>query len=473
MSKVNIISRRSVKSILNERNILKKLHHPFIINMICSFQDKENLYLVMDFIPGGDLRYHLTLLKTKYNEDQIKFFICCLLISLEYIHKNKIIHKDIKPENILFDDNGYLHITDFGIAKIYIENNQNETSGTPGYMAPEVLCNKNHTYVVDFFALGVILYELIFKIRPYHGKSKKNVKEDIMSHEINIVPSDLPHKFNISVIEVINGLLNRKAEKRLGYNGVNEIKNMKWFKDVKWKDIEDMKMIPSFLPKLGDNFDKKFVEGNDNNNKNILSLDKYKNILNNKNNEKLFEGYTCINISFASLENINDNQKNIMNKSKFKKVKFLKYNNNKSKMKIINNDIIKNKNLDNNNNIFKNSKINFNFTLKKNSSSSNILTKYNYKNYLFYNKKNSKLYKSINNDTNILKKSYFDLDKNKLPLINLYKRKRNNSLNYNKNSSDKLKNDFIKKFKFIACKNINKSYNSCSINLNHEKSNFF
>ena len=129
MSKAKIIDKRSEKGIKGERDLLSKLHHPFIVNMNCAFQDYENLYLVMDLLTGGDLRYHLCKLR-HFSEEETKFFIACLLLGLEYIHSNNIIHRDIKPENLVFDDKGYLYITDFGIAKIYHENNSKETSGT-------------------------------------------------------------------------------------------------------------------------------------------------------------------------------------------------------------------------------------------------------------------------------------------------------------------------------------------------------
>ena len=112
MSKVKIIDKKSVKSIRDERNFLSKLHHPFIVNMICSFQDFDNLYLVMDLLTGGDLRYHLCRIR-KFTEEETKFFISCLLLGLEYIHKNNIIHRDIKPENLVSDEQGYVRVTEF------------------------------------------------------------------------------------------------------------------------------------------------------------------------------------------------------------------------------------------------------------------------------------------------------------------------------------------------------------------------
>ena len=107
MSKVKIIDKKSEKCIKAEREFLSKLHHPFIVNMICAFQDYENLYLVMDLLTGGDLRYHYCRIR-RFTEEETKFFTSCLLLGLEYIHSNNIIHRDIKPENLVCDQNGYI-----------------------------------------------------------------------------------------------------------------------------------------------------------------------------------------------------------------------------------------------------------------------------------------------------------------------------------------------------------------------------
>ena len=125
-----------------------------------AFQDYESLYIGLDLLTGGDLRYHITKNK-KFNEEQSKFIIACVVLSLDYIHSNNILHRDLKPENLVLDDLGYIKLTDFGIAKYYQKENSSETSGTPGYMAPEVMCGQNHTHVVDFFALGIMSYEIM------------------------------------------------------------------------------------------------------------------------------------------------------------------------------------------------------------------------------------------------------------------------------------------------------------------------
>ncbi len=152
--------KKSVESIINENEILDQLSHKFIINKKASFQDKEYLYLLMDLATGGDLRFHMCVKKT-FSENQVKFFAACLLESLRFVHSKGFIHRDVKPENIVFEEKGYLRLTDFGISKKKKLNNMKNTSGTPGYMAPEVLFHQNHSYEVDYFALGVIFYECV------------------------------------------------------------------------------------------------------------------------------------------------------------------------------------------------------------------------------------------------------------------------------------------------------------------------
>lgn len=112
----------------------------------------------MDLLTGGDLRFHICCFR-KFSEEQTKFFAACIIAGLEFIHSNSILHRDIKPENLVFEETGYLRITDFGIARKWSPDNSKETSGTPGYMAPEVMCRQNHGMEVDYFALGVICYE--------------------------------------------------------------------------------------------------------------------------------------------------------------------------------------------------------------------------------------------------------------------------------------------------------------------------
>jgi protein kinase A len=139
MSKARILAKRSVNSVMNEKKLLTMLKHPFLVNMQSAFQDNTTLFLAMDIMPGGDLRFHIGRQK-RFSEAQTKFFVACIVTGLEFIHINGIIHRDIKPENLVLDNRGYVRITDFGIARMQTPENKMETSGTPGYMAPEVMC---------------------------------------------------------------------------------------------------------------------------------------------------------------------------------------------------------------------------------------------------------------------------------------------------------------------------------------------
>lgn len=231
MLKARVIARRSVTSVMSERRLLAMFKHPFIVNMQYAFQDRDNLYLVMDYMPGGDLRFHLSKNRT-FTEQQTKFFVSCLVIGLEYLHKNNIIHRDIKPENLVMDSKGCVHITDFGIARFHQLENSNETSGTPGYMAPEVLCRQNHSFPVDYFALGVIIFEFMTGKRPYLGKDRKEIRDAILSKQVQLKNNDIPEGWSLEAADFVNRLIQRKPHNRLGSNGIEEIKTHVWLRDI-------------------------------------------------------------------------------------------------------------------------------------------------------------------------------------------------------------------------------------------------
>ena len=259
MSKLKVIDKKSIKSINSERELLSKLHHPFIVNMHYAFQDNENLYLVMDLLTGGDLRFHISRHK-RFSEEQTRFFICGIIFSLEYIHSHNIIHRDIKPENLVLDENGYIRLTDFGIAKENMPDNSSETSGTPGYMSPEVMKSLNHSFPADYFALGVIGYEFMKGERPYCGRNRKEIKEQIMSRQAEIKIEDINESWSKESADFINKLLMRKPEQRLGYRGINELKEHPWLKYYPWLLIKDKSLPSPFVPENKDNFDKRYCE---------------------------------------------------------------------------------------------------------------------------------------------------------------------------------------------------------------------
>ena len=293
MSKVKIIDYSNIKNIKNERDLLSKLHHPFIVNMHFSFQNNHYLYLVIDLLTGGDLRYHLFHQRT-FNEEQSKFFISCVLLGLEYCHSNLIIHRDIKPENVILDSDGYAHITDFGIAKMQQPNNAKETSGTPGYMAPEVLFGKNHTTVVDYFACGVMCYEFMKGVKPYLGKNRAEIKDSIKEKEIKLDKRNLSEGWSMESADFINHLLQRQASKRLGYkDGVNEIKKHPWLKDIDWKDLCNHSIKSPFIPNGDENYEYKFCTAPDK--KGEDTEQRYKDIMRTPEYKTIFNDYYYFN----------------------------------------------------------------------------------------------------------------------------------------------------------------------------------
>ena len=161
ISKVKTYIEGNIESLISEFNIIKRLHYSLISNLYYSFQDKEFIYLIIDYLPKGTLRSHLSISNppiSVFTETQIKFLISNIILSLEYIHNCKIIHRDLKPENLLFDNEGYLHLTDFGISKVYNSEKTQilDISGTPGYISPEMIKGEPQNFVSDFFELGII-----------------------------------------------------------------------------------------------------------------------------------------------------------------------------------------------------------------------------------------------------------------------------------------------------------------------------
>ena len=341
MFKVKIIDKKSEKNVIRERDLLSKLKHPFIINIICAFQDYENLYLLLDYLSGGDLRYHFNL-TNKFNENDIKFFISNIILSLEYIHSNDIIHRDLKPENLVFDNKGYLCLTDFGIAKVSKNKSISDTSGTPGYMAPEAIHGKNQSFSVDFFAVGVIGYELLIGHRPYRGKNRKEIKKlmDLKEKEILIEEDDNKNNlYSNDCINFFNSCLKKEVEKRLGFhNGIKELKSHIWFKNFDWRKLYNKEIKPNFLPKDEKNFDQKYCNENDKISND--TIERYKGYMKKDNFVKIFDGYTFFNndattttveneaITRSSTTTKSNNFKDNINKNKNFILNINKHNNN-------------------------------------------------------------------------------------------------------------------------------------------------
>ena len=322
ISKVKLLDYDSVSKIFSERNILSKLNNQFIINLIATFQDFDYLYLLLELAKGGDLRFHLDNFNFQLTEHQIKFLLSNLIFALDYIHTNGIIHRDIKPENILFDNNGYAKLTDFGIAKSILSDKL-DLSGTPEYMSPECLFGKQQKFYSDYFSLGVICYECMFRKKPFIGKNKNEIREQIKKHKINLIENK---DYSEKLCSFVNSLLKVKANKRLGFKeGIKELEEHSLFQDINWKDIYEQKefspwreIVNYIRDKLSfkdEIYDKAFCEK-----KNFIGYDtrlRYSKLEDNLKfvNSRIFRNFTYYNLinienNFDHIPDNNNNETN-------------------------------------------------------------------------------------------------------------------------------------------------------------------
>ena len=218
------------------------------------------------------------------------------------------------------DDIGYMRITDFGIAKIFQNINSTETSGTPGYMSPEVIVGHNHNQVVDYFALGVLTYEFMMGKRPYTGKNRREIKEKIIATQFIIPKDKIPEGWSYDAADFINKLLQRKPANRLGLRSAKEVKEHPWIKKYPWNDLYNKKIIPTFKPPQGDNFDKKYCNQEEKLNASMKA--KYEKYLYDPNYANSFDNFDFFG---DLLEEIKKNKKfkNVKNGENFIKEDFI------------------------------------------------------------------------------------------------------------------------------------------------------
>ena len=249
LKKSKIIKSNQTQHILNELSIVPSLDHPSIIKFLSFTQDDKYLYSAFEFLPGGDL---FTLLKAENNFslEQSQFYLGQIIFALDYLHSKNLIYRNLKPENILINKNGYIKLSDFELVK-ELSDRTYTLCGTPGYMAPEIILNKGYGMGVDWWALGILLYEMICGVDPFADDSPMKIYENILEGKIKFT-SD----FDDTSKSLIKHLLDRDISRRYGNlkNGVDDIKNHPFFKSMNWDKLLKQEIQADFVPKIkGDN----------------------------------------------------------------------------------------------------------------------------------------------------------------------------------------------------------------------------
>ena len=251
LRKERIMGQNLSKYAIAERNVLSLSNHPFIVKLNFAFQTLTKLFLILEYCPGGDLSRHLSYEK-KFDEKRAKFYLCEILLALEDLHKRNIIFRDLKPENVVLDEEGHCKLTDFGLSKEGIDNDQYTKSfcGSIAYLAPEVLKKQGHGKAVDWYLLGVLLYEMLTGVTPYYDKNKNNLFYNIEQGKLII-----PNFVSENAKSLLRGLLQRDPKRRLGGGNRDseEIKEHKFFEDVDWQKIYEKKIEPPKALKINNN----------------------------------------------------------------------------------------------------------------------------------------------------------------------------------------------------------------------------
>ncbi|KAJ3029300.1 UNVERIFIED_CONTAM: hypothetical protein HDU68_012537 [Siphonaria sp. JEL0065] len=263
IDKMQCIRMHAIQNIFRERAILQDLSHPFIVNLNYAFQDDQNLFFVLDLKTGGDLRHHLSN-TLGFSEEAVRLWAVELGLAVQYLHNNNIVHRDIKPDNVLLDELGHAHLTDFNIA-VNIDRSSilKSRSGTMAYLAPEVFGDNGYYWQVDWWSLGVMLYELIYFKRPFRGKTTTSMISSIRDSEIifpktNVFSRSLPVEISANCVTFLTELMDRNPITRLGcrQRQILDLQDHAWLSGLDWLAVERKEGVSQFIPDSeDDNFD--------------------------------------------------------------------------------------------------------------------------------------------------------------------------------------------------------------------------
>uniref|UniRef100_A0A8C1T4M5 protein kinase C n=1 Tax=Cyprinus carpio TaxID=7962 RepID=A0A8C1T4M5_CYPCA len=264
LKKGDIVARDEVESLMCEKRIFETVNsaqHPFLVNLFACFQTPEHVCFVMEYTAGGDLMMHIH--ADVFTEPRAVFYAACVVLGLQFLHDNKIVYRDLKLDNLLLDTEGYVKIADFGLCKegMGFGDRTSTFCGTPEFLAPEVLTDTSYTRAVDWWGLGVLIYEMLVGESPFPGDDEEEVFDSIVNDEVRY-----PRFLSSEAIGIMRRLLRRNPERRLGSSekDAEDVKKQPFFRNMDWEALLLRKLPPPFLPTIGgkediSNFDEEFT----------------------------------------------------------------------------------------------------------------------------------------------------------------------------------------------------------------------
>ncbi|CEM37945.1 unnamed protein product [Vitrella brassicaformis CCMP3155] len=245
LKKSEVIRLKQVEHVKAEKQILTMIEHPFIVNLLSTFQDDKRLFMLMEYINGGELFSYLRK-EGRLPNDHAKFYGAEIILAFQYLHSMNIVYRDLKPENLLIDSGGHIKITDFGFAKV-VEDRTWTLCGTPEYLAPEIIQSKGHGKSVDWWALGILLFEMLAGYPPFYDENPFGIYQKVLAGRI-----EFPRHFDVKAKDLIKRLLTHDRTKRYGClkNGAEDIKRHKWYKGTDWDVVFARGLPPPFTPTI-------------------------------------------------------------------------------------------------------------------------------------------------------------------------------------------------------------------------------